>query len=305
MRVSQCRSTLASQCHRAARERRALSDPARHTCTRHPSVSREAVVAEKLHALVALGERTSRMKDFYDLHALASQFRFDGASLSRAISATFERRRTKIDATLPSALTPRFYSDVSRAANGAPTSPAIVFPARLLILRRPARGFEVSLWPRGRRSAAARCLRTFGNLGDHGGLHREQIASSDSDAGRAGSSRIRPTRILVSSGFGRFPAWKVKRTKFAARLRSGHTPSRQHPEYCRTAPFRGLAWPTCGRFEMIKPSTSSKPRRKSASLAWPTRPRDCFLRVRSSSRALRPSGSLRSWASTWRPRRTS
>ncbi len=37
--------------------------------------------------------------------------------------------------------------------------------------------------------------------------------------------------------------WKVTRTKFAARLRSGHTPSRQHPEYwlnC-TIPWFGLA----------------------------------------------------------------
>jgi len=109
------------------------------------------------------------MKDFYDLHALASQFRFDGASLSRAISATFERRRTKIDATLPSALTPRFYSMSRAPANGAPTSPAIVFPARLLILRRPARGFEVSLWPLWAALGGGEMLRTFGNLGDHGG----------------------------------------------------------------------------------------------------------------------------------------
>jgi type I restriction enzyme S subunit len=37
--------------------------------------------------------------------------------------------------------------------------------------------------------------------------------------------------------------WEVKRTKFAARLRSGHTPSRQHPEYWEdcTIPWFGLA----------------------------------------------------------------
>jgi type I restriction enzyme S subunit len=43
---------------------------------------------------------------------------------------------------------------------------------------------------------------------------------------------------------GEIPAhWEVKRTKYAARLRSGHTPSRQHPEYwvdC-TIPWFGLA----------------------------------------------------------------
>ena len=53
---------------------------------------REAVVAEKLHAMVTLGERNSRYKDFYDLHVLAQHFDFDGESLVRAISATFERR---------------------------------------------------------------------------------------------------------------------------------------------------------------------------------------------------------------------
>ncbi len=37
--------------------------------------------------------------------------------------------------------------------------------------------------------------------------------------------------------------WEVNRTKFAARLRSGHTPSRQHPEYWQdcTIPWFGLA----------------------------------------------------------------
>ena len=51
----------------------------------------EAVVAEKLHTLVVLGERTSRMKDLYDLHTLAAQLTFEGAKLARAIAATFER----------------------------------------------------------------------------------------------------------------------------------------------------------------------------------------------------------------------
>jgi len=61
----------------------------------------EAVVAEKLHAMVVLGERNSRYKDFYDLHVLARQFAFEGEHLTRAIAATFERRGTSIDAALP------------------------------------------------------------------------------------------------------------------------------------------------------------------------------------------------------------
>jgi hypothetical protein len=76
----------------------------------------EAVVAEKLHAMVVLGERNSRYKDFYDLHALAHQFPFVGSRLARAISATFHRRSTSVEATLPAALTPRFFADAARAA---------------------------------------------------------------------------------------------------------------------------------------------------------------------------------------------
>jgi hypothetical protein len=75
----------------------------------------EAVVAEKLHTLVVLGERTSRMKDLYDLYTLASQFLFDSAKLTRAIAATFERRKTKIDSMLPAGLAPRFFADEARA----------------------------------------------------------------------------------------------------------------------------------------------------------------------------------------------
>jgi Nucleotidyl transferase AbiEii toxin, Type IV TA system len=75
----------------------------------------EAVVAEKLHTLVVLGERTSRMKDLYDLYALATQFHFDGVKLTRAIAATFERRKTKIDAVVPAGLTIRFFADDARA----------------------------------------------------------------------------------------------------------------------------------------------------------------------------------------------
>jgi predicted nucleotidyltransferase component of viral defense system len=77
--------------------------------------SREAVVAEKLHAMVVLGERNTRYKDFYDLQVLARQFPFDGERLARAIIATFERRRTPITAEIPSALASRFYANDGRA----------------------------------------------------------------------------------------------------------------------------------------------------------------------------------------------
>lgn len=75
----------------------------------------EAVVAEKLHAMVLPGERNSRYKDFHDCFVLARQFCFDGVRLTRSIAATFERRRTATDAALPVALTPRFFAGEARA----------------------------------------------------------------------------------------------------------------------------------------------------------------------------------------------
>ncbi|NJL28051.1 MAG: nucleotidyl transferase AbiEii/AbiGii toxin family protein [Thermoanaerobaculia bacterium] len=77
---------------------------------------REVVVAEKLHAMVVLGEGNSRLKDFYDLYVLSHQFSFEGERLARAIVATFEHRRGEISAELPVALSPRFYADESRAS---------------------------------------------------------------------------------------------------------------------------------------------------------------------------------------------
>jgi hypothetical protein len=75
----------------------------------------ESVVAEKLHAMVTLGERNSRYKDFYDLHAIAGAFRFDRSTLVRAVRATFDRRATPVERALPAALASPFYSDESRA----------------------------------------------------------------------------------------------------------------------------------------------------------------------------------------------
>jgi len=56
--------------------------------------SRETAIAEKLQVIVALGELNSRMKDFFDIWLLASQYAFEGRILRRAIRATFARRGT-------------------------------------------------------------------------------------------------------------------------------------------------------------------------------------------------------------------
>ena len=77
---------------------------------------REAVVAEKLHAMVLLGEANTRFKDFYDVYTLARRFEFDGCTLAKAVSATFTRRRTAPPEGRPAALTAGFYSQEARQA---------------------------------------------------------------------------------------------------------------------------------------------------------------------------------------------
>lgn len=67
----------------------------------------ETVIAEKLHAMVILAAQNSRMRDF-DIHALSRRQSFEGGQLVRAIRATFERRRTRVPAQVPIALTPSF-----------------------------------------------------------------------------------------------------------------------------------------------------------------------------------------------------
>lgn len=76
----------------------------------------EALIAEKVEAMVSLGVTNSRMKDFHDVRALAWTHRFEGEMLVRAMRATFHRRGTTIPGTVPVALTREFAEDTSRAA---------------------------------------------------------------------------------------------------------------------------------------------------------------------------------------------
>jgi len=73
----------------------------------------EAVVAEKLEALVKLGMANTRMKDSYDLWRLSHDFNFDG--LTDAIKSTFKRRRTEVPSDTPLALTDEFSRDPQKA----------------------------------------------------------------------------------------------------------------------------------------------------------------------------------------------
>lgn len=75
---------------------------------------RYTVVAEKLEALTSLGMLNSRMKDYFDLWILARHSDFDGAVLSKAIRATFERRHTTIPNDVPIGLTDEFTLDAQK-----------------------------------------------------------------------------------------------------------------------------------------------------------------------------------------------
>ena len=76
----------------------------------------ETVIAEKLEAMAALGLANSRVKDLYDLWALAGAFDLDGARVVEAVSKTFGRRGTELTASRPPMLTLAYTSEPSRQA---------------------------------------------------------------------------------------------------------------------------------------------------------------------------------------------
>lgn len=72
---------------------------------------RYTVVAEKLEALTSLGMLNSRMKDYFDLWVLARYSEFDRKILIQAVTATFDRRQTKIPDGVPIGLSDEFAND--------------------------------------------------------------------------------------------------------------------------------------------------------------------------------------------------
>ncbi len=74
----------------------------------------ETVIAEKLHAMVALGRANSRMKDDYDVWMLMSAFELDPKRLRLAIAATFARRETAVPTLVPDGLTDAYSADPAK-----------------------------------------------------------------------------------------------------------------------------------------------------------------------------------------------
>lgn len=68
----------------------------------------ESAIAEKLQAMVALGNANSRMKDFYDVWVCSTHLDFDAGTLAKAVAATFDNRGTPIPSDDVESLTRTF-----------------------------------------------------------------------------------------------------------------------------------------------------------------------------------------------------
>jgi hypothetical protein len=82
------------------------------------------VIAEKFHAVVALGIINGRMKDYYDLWAIPKAVTIDHNDLAATLKATFDRRRTEIPAERPPGLASAFSEDPAKVAQWAAYSEA-------------------------------------------------------------------------------------------------------------------------------------------------------------------------------------
>lgn len=73
----------------------------------------ETVIAEKLHAMAALGLVNTRLKDYFDLWMIQQHFAVRESELIRALLATFGHRSTPIEADLIG-LSSAFFGDPER-----------------------------------------------------------------------------------------------------------------------------------------------------------------------------------------------
>ena len=80
---------------------------------------REVSIAEKFQAMVSLGRRNSRMKDFHDVWALSSVFAFEGPVLGEAVASCFDQRETRWPDEPPDVLCSAFYEDSELRATWA------------------------------------------------------------------------------------------------------------------------------------------------------------------------------------------
>lgn len=93
-----------------------LDQPSPHLLAYTP----ENAIAEKYQAIVELDMANSHMKDFHDIWTLAHNLEFGGERLSESIRKTFERRKTKLPESVPTAFTPEFYDAQAKLNSGGP-----------------------------------------------------------------------------------------------------------------------------------------------------------------------------------------
>lgn len=113
---------------------------------------RATVVAEKLEAIVSLGMANSRMKDYFDLCALAREGKVDAKLLADAIVATFTRRGTALPPDMPLGLSDEFAKDASKRMQwkaflgknrlDAPTLDGVVIEVREFVTEPLSRALE-------------------------------------------------------------------------------------------------------------------------------------------------------------------
>ena len=68
----------------------------------------ETTISEKFQSMVKLDSINDRMKDFFDIWLLSQQVEIQGATLTKAIRATFKNRKTPLPTNMPTALTSEF-----------------------------------------------------------------------------------------------------------------------------------------------------------------------------------------------------
>jgi len=59
--------------------------------------SKESIIAEKIHAVITLGNANTRMKDFYDLYKLFNTYTFTSDIIIVALEETFANRKTSFE----------------------------------------------------------------------------------------------------------------------------------------------------------------------------------------------------------------
>lgn len=124
----------------------------------------ETVLAEKLEAIASLGFTNTRIKDFFDIWAIAQTFDLDGAVVVAAVRATFARRGTKLPPLTPTAISNAFADDAEKQrlwkafarerieADHAPVDlPALMAAMTLFVaplFQAAANGLTPGLWDR-------------------------------------------------------------------------------------------------------------------------------------------------------------